>query len=455
MTGTNKYLDNRFFKPIVEDSWASWRYTKESGPLLGAILCTFVPLGYLADVYASDKTYDTWILRITATLFAAGLFFTRDVKSKNEPFFVVWLLITLYVMLLSWTGMFVYNAAYVTKDGNEPDYLFWILQYLVSLYMYSQICASWRNALIIWILATGSVFVGLTFFEDPNWDVIKKTMVYPAPFYLIFALLCAQYNTNRAGIRLESLLAVRSIGSNIAHELRTPLMGISARAKGISKYMDVLLEGYKKAVDAKLMDVTVPSSQTNEMVENFSEINEDSRKASTMIDMVLMSFIDNPMANSTIERLSASDLVNEAISEYPYRDFREKLKVVTLIDRDFNLEVNASVMKHVILALMNNALNQVGTVVNGRVEIRVEGEARRISVTDNGPGVPERFKTEIFEPFFSLTPTKSSSGNGLNFCKKGIEAAGGNLSYQRIDGLTVFSIDLESTALSVDEFSRN
>lgn len=439
---------NQFIKNTIEDSWASWRYIRESGPLLGALLCMFVPLGYLADVYASDKEYDTWILRLTATVVGAGLFFTRGAKGKYEKYYVVFLFLMLYTMLSAWTAMFVYNAASVPVNSPEPDYLFWILQYMVSLYMCAQIAASWRTALILWVLATGSVYGGLIFFDNPNWEVVNKTMSFPAPMYVLFALLCAQYNTNRAGVRMESLSAMRAIGSNIAHELRTPLMGISARAKGTGRYMDALIEGYNKAVEANLLDVTVPGRQTKEVADNLTEISEDAKRASTMIDMVLMTFIENPMTNSTIERLTASELVGEAMSEYPYRDFRQKLKVATLIDSDFNLQVNASVMKHVILALLDNALTQVGELTNGTVEIRVEGAKGSISVRDNGPGVPEKYKSEIFEPFFSLTPNQSNSGNGLNFCKRSVEAAGGNISLERIDGVTVFTIDLQRNVLS-------
>ena len=49
----------------------------------------------------------------------------------------------------------------------------------------------------------------------------------------------------------------------------------------------------------------------------------------------------------------------------------------------------------------------------------------RISVRDNGPGLPADVKGRVFEPFF--TTRSSGTGLGLAICKRIIDAHGGDL----------------------------
>jgi len=70
----------------------------------------------------------------------------------------------------------------------------------------------------------------------------------------------------------------------------------------------------------------------------------------------------------------------------------------------------------------------------GRIEILVEradGEIT-VSVTDNGPGVPEAIRSKLFEPFFTTKPR--GVGLGLSICKNIAAAHGGSLHYAEASG---------------------
>ena len=55
----------------------------------------------------------------------------------------------------------------------------------------------------------------------------------------------------------------------------------------------------------------------------------------------------------------------------------------------------------------------------------------KISVSDNGPGIPDGFKEKIFEKFVQIERDKSGlragAGLGLTFCKMAVEAHGGSI----------------------------
>ncbi len=61
------------------------------------------------------------------------------------------------------------------------------------------------------------------------------------------------------------------------------------------------------------------------------------------------------------------------------------------------------------------------------IELTAQGRKARVSVSDDGPGVPEDYRPHIFEPFF----TKSSGGTGLGLyiARELAESNGGALNY--------------------------
>ena len=56
---------------------------------------------------------------------------------------------------------------------------------------------------------------------------------------------------------------------------------------------------------------------------------------------------------------------------------------------------------------------------------RVSKQVIKISVRDNGRGIPEELKQRIFEPFFTTKPTGQGTGLGLSLSYEIIESHGG------------------------------
>jgi PAS domain S-box-containing protein len=74
--------------------------------------------------------------------------------------------------------------------------------------------------------------------------------------------------------------------------------------------------------------------------------------------------------------------------------------------------------------------------------------AIRITVADNGPGIPEVVRNRIFEPYFTTKPMGAGTGVGLAVCLGIVEAHGGRITVQSSDGSgTVFIIVLPVASL--------
>jgi len=96
-------------------------------------------------------------------------------------------------------------------------------------------------------------------------------------------------------------------------------------------------------------------------------------------------------------------------------------------------------IRQAIRNLVSNAIRYGGPVVS--ITTRQAGDAIRISVVDNGDGVPKEDEASIFLPYRRSTKGRrdpSSIGLGLWICRHLAQAMGGYLVYERKDGSTEF-----------------
>jgi signal transduction histidine kinase len=100
-------------------------------------------------------------------------------------------------------------------------------------------------------------------------------------------------------------------------------------------------------------------------------------------------------------------------------------------------------LSHLLGNVIGNAVEAAGP--GGTVDVRVmaakqEGGSWIIEVADTGPGPPSALSSRLFEPF--VTGKQEGIGLGLAVAKQVAEAHGGQISWQRREGRTVFTIAL-------------
>ncbi|OGQ12857.1 MAG: hypothetical protein A2138_07845 [Deltaproteobacteria bacterium RBG_16_71_12] len=105
--------------------------------------------------------------------------------------------------------------------------------------------------------------------------------------------------------------------------------------------------------------------------------------------------------------------------------------VVALLDR----ELIARVLQN----LLANALKFTPTGADIRVRVEPAGGSVRVEVLDTGPGIPADQRALIFEKFGAVEARArgrrySSTGLGLNFCKLAVEAHGGAVGVESVEG---------------------
>lgn len=112
--------------------------------------------------------------------------------------------------------------------------------------------------------------------------------------------------------------------------------------------------------------------------------------------------------------------------------------VIEPVAQDVMLEVDNGRFAQVMANLLSNAAKYSPPGGKIKVAAQVLDGAVRVTVSDEGPGIPEEFREHIFERFAQArmleTRTKGGTGLGLNIAKAIVEAHNGTIGFNTTDG---------------------
>lgn len=94
--------------------------------------------------------------------------------------------------------------------------------------------------------------------------------------------------------------------------------------------------------------------------------------------------------------------------------------------------------------LIDNAVDAMEGMPQGELEIRTEPDNTcvKVTITDNGPGIPPENINRVFEPFFTTKEIGKGTGLGLDIVNQIIRQHHGNVKVQSQPGRTQFFVSL-------------
>jgi two-component system, NtrC family, nitrogen regulation sensor histidine kinase NtrY len=109
---------------------------------------------------------------------------------------------------------------------------------------------------------------------------------------------------------------------------------------------------------------------------------------------------------------------------------------------DREIAVDSELLTHALINLLTNAIEAVSAVVQPTVALRVESteDAVVFAVRDNGPGIRDDERDQIFVPFHTTKP--GGAGIGLSLARQIAIAHGGKLEVQPTDPGCVFLLTI-------------
>jgi signal transduction histidine kinase len=131
----------------------------------------------------------------------------------------------------------------------------------------------------------------------------------------------------------------------------------------------------------------------------------------------------------TKERLDISDMISGAVRE-AYRPPDKKVEIRYSGQKGMVVEA-ASLLKEAFSNVINNAIKHSGPEVVVDIsqrEATVEGRKYyEVSISDNGPGIPDDVKEKLFRRFQRGATRASGKGLGLYITKMLVETFGGRV----------------------------
>jgi len=233
-------------------------------------------------------------------------------------------------------------------------------------------------------------------------------------------------------IESERIATVGKMGAGVAHEINNPLSGILI-------YAELLKESLKSNTQ-HLSDVQEIIDQTLRCKKIVSELLEFSRQS---------------VGKTT--SFSAKNLINKSLSLLINQALFHDITVNKDIKYDLP-QITGDIGQ--LQQVLNNLFINAADAMEGKGVLTIKAEYSQhdslftIRVSDNGPGIPEKLRDDVFDIFFTTKPVGKGTGLGLNISQNIIKLHGGDLAFEcPPEGGTTFIIKLplEITEQSVGE----
>ena len=217
---------------------------------------------------------------------------------------------------------------------------------------------------------------------------------------------------------------------NVSHELRTPIFSVQG-------YLETLLDG---AID----DPGVSKQFLDKAYQNALRLN------ALLNDLIDISRIESGELRLSFRYFDMHDLVKEVIQAAEMRSLQRKveMRIEVQPDVDYTVYGDKERLTQVMTNLIDNAIKYNSE--NGVVTIALVKDTGivRVSVSDNGIGIPPEHQPRIFERFYRVDKDRSravgGTGLGLAIVKHILEAHSSPITLRSETGLgTTISFELK------------
>jgi two-component system, sporulation sensor kinase D len=219
----------------------------------------------------------------------------------------------------------------------------------------------------------------------------------------------------------DRLSLLGKMAASLAHEIRNPLFAI---------------EGFLKLIQAQLGDTRTAK------VGNYFNVIETELKGVYGLITGFLSFSKN---NGVVESKQACYIVNliESVLELASPRLVQENIVVNWQACDLPpIKAQKLAVQQVISNLINNSIDALIECNESHKKISISCETYKdklaIHIQDNGAGIPERLKEQLFSPF--VTGKEHGTGLGLPICKQIMEKNSGEITFKSVPGDTTFTL---------------
>ena len=222
-------------------------------------------------------------------------------------------------------------------------------------------------------------------------------------------------------IQSEKLAGIGTLAAGIAHEVSSPLFGILGLAEAIPEEQD------REKIDSYASEIALYSQSIREIV-------------------VDLSSYSRATANQDAERVDLAKAATEAITMVQRGADLGGIEVVCEAPEGVHIRAQGTEIRQVFVNLFKNAVESVrdeDPPEGGRVRIALGQGLDEVwaVVEDNGVGIPDDHRHQVFDPFYTTKPPGKGTGLGLNVVYRIVTKHRGHITVNAGDeGGTVFRV---------------
>ncbi len=206
-------------------------------------------------------------------------------------------------------------------------------------------------------------------------------------------------------VQASKLAALGVLAAGVAHEVNNPLTGVLG-------YSDLLLE---------------QGVEDDEIREGLTVIRAEALRARDIVRAMLDFARPRPLERRPVD-LGA--LVTSTVALMRFQGTRPGVRIVVEHELLPPVEVDETVVRQVLLNLLNNAMQAMPERGRITVSTRRRADNAVIAVADDGVGMTDDVRHRIFDPFFTTRGSENGHGLGLSVSLGLIEAHGGTIQVE-------------------------
>jgi two-component system sensor histidine kinase HupT/HoxJ len=245
--------------------------------------------------------------------------------------------------------------------------------------------------------------------------------------------------TQQQLLHSEKMASLGQLVAGVAHELNNPISFVLGNVHALRKYCD-RLQTYMNALHTRQPEAALRQLRQTLRIEHLladlpsliEGMLEGAQRTADIVHGLKRFSAMDPEERVPVDLV---DVIERAIL-WVHKGRAEQVPVQWQPGRPCVVMGSDGQLQQVVMNLLQNAFDALEQVREPvvRVTLAIDGDMARVTVSDNGPGLPPEHLLRIFDPFFTTKPVGKGTGLGLSISYGIVEQHGGRLSVRNADG---------------------
>ncbi len=384
-------------------------------PAVGLIAVIALPLYYFIWTYAFPQPYESLPLRLVGAALCLPVALRRYWPRG---------LVSYYLAYCYWALLFagpVFCTVMLLMNGVNNVWLMTV----TAIILFTFLLCDLANGVLVSLMGQLIGLIAYWLMSGAAHVPTDYLLVLPIYGFILSAVVFLTHSER--AIAREKLLAARAFASSIAHEMRTPLLGIRLDAGKTGEQLGGL-NAVNQWARERGCEKSLSDGDMARMRSALQRIAGHAAAANLVIDMLLTSVKEESYSPERMKLCAIAGTIDEAIGRFHFRPGEREL-VSVRVHNNFIYKGVEVLMVHVIFNLVKNALRAIAAAGTGHIviEARTAPAGNVLSVSDTGRGIEPAILPYIFVPFISGHAETSGTGVGLSFCRRVIEEFDGSI----------------------------